>query len=144
MIDGEQPFEILTHVLLAKLFLCFLYSQILCNFLKQYLQEHSASCSCSFRFQYDNLEDSPINGKPEEQMSKQLGKVSNFINLQLKDGIIMIDKSLDKQLLVQVINDAESFGQQSKKVLIDSFHHAAFDNHIHQFMLIPLRNVHFE
>ncbi len=114
------------------------------DFLKEYFKEHSSSGSGRLRFQHNDLKDSPVDGEPEEQMAKELSQVSNFIDLKFEDGIVMIDKSLDEEFLVQIINGAEPFGEESKKVLINPFHHTALHNHINKFMLVPLGDVHLE
>lgn len=111
MIDGEKPLKVLTHLFLVKLFLRFFDTKILCNLLKKYFQKHSASSCCCFRLQNNDLKDSPIYGEPEKKMPKEFGQVSDFIDLKLEDCVIMIDKGLDKEFLIQVINETESFRQ---------------------------------
>jgi hypothetical protein len=92
MINGEQPLEVLTHFLLVKLFLHFLNPKILSYFLEQYLQKHSSSCCCGFGLQDYDLEDSPINSKPEQQVPKEFGKISDLVDLELEDGVVMVDE----------------------------------------------------
>ncbi len=144
MVDREQAFEIFTHLLFVELLLHAINSQVLGDFLEEYFKEHSSSGSCRLRFQHNDLKDSPVDGKPEEQMTKELSQVSNFVDLKFKNSIVMIDKSLDEEFLVQIINGAEPFSEKPKKVLINPFHHTALHNHINKFMLVPLGDVHLE
>lgn len=109
MINWKESLEVLTHLLLVELFLSLLDTEILCNFLEQYFQEHSSSCCCGFRLQHYDLEDSPIDSKPKEQVSKEFGKISDFVDFKLEDGVVMVDERLDKEFLVNVINKTESF-----------------------------------
>ena len=56
----------------------------------------------------------------------------------------MINKSLNEQLLVQIINLTKSLSQKPKRPLIYPFHHTTLNNHIHQLMFIPLGNIHLQ
>ena len=144
MVDGEQSFKVLSHLLFFKLSLHSFHPEVLRYLLKNYFQEHSSSCSGRFRLQDDNLEDCPVNGKAIKQVPKKSTKVSDFIHLQLEDSIVMVDKGLDEEFLVKVIDRTKSFRQQTEEILVNSFHHATFNDHIHQFVLISLGNVHLE
>lgn len=144
MVNGEEPFKVLSHLLLFELSLHSLYPKVLRYLFKHYLQEHSTRCSGSFWFQDDNLEDCPVNGKTIEQVSKKPTEISDFIHLQLEDGIVMVDKGLDEEFLVKVIDGTKPFGQQTEEILVNPFHHAALNNHIHQFIFVSLGNVHLE
>ena len=77
-------------------------------------------------------------------MSKQFAQVSDFVDFKLENSIVMVDKCFNETVFINVVYRTESFCQQSKKVLIDSLHHAALDDHIDQLMFVPLGNVHFE
>jgi len=74
----------------------------------------------------------------------QFGQIPNFVGLQLKGSVIVIDKCLDKQLLVHVIDFTESFTEQPKELLINSLHHATLNDHINEFTLVPLGDVHLQ
>jgi hypothetical protein len=76
-------------------------------------------------------------------MAKEPSNISNFINLKFKYGIIMINKRLNKQLFIKIINKTKSLSQEPKKCLIYSLHHTTLYDHINQFMLIPFSYVHF-
>lgn len=77
-------------------------------------------------------------------MPKKLSKVSDLIDFQLENGIVMVDKGLYEELFVKIINGTESFSKEPKEVLINSFHHTALNDHIDKFMFVSLGNVHFE
>lgn len=144
MVNGKESFKVLSHLLLFKLSLHSLYPEVLRYLLKNYFQEHSPSCSGCFWLQDDNLEDCPVNGKTIEQVPKKSTKVSDFIHLQLEDSIVMVDKGLDEEFLVKVIDRTKPFSQQTEEILVNSFHHATFNYHIHQFIFVSLGNVHLE
>ena len=71
MINWEQPLVIFTHLLLVELFFCSFDTKILSNFFKQNFQKHSTSSCCRLWLKNNNLENSPIYGKSEEQVTKQ-------------------------------------------------------------------------
>lgn len=77
-------------------------------------------------------------------MTKKLSEVPDFIDLQLENSIVMIDKGLNEELLIQVINETKPFSQQAKKALINPFHHTALNYHINELVFVAFSDVHFE
>ena len=73
-----------------------------------------------------------------------MSQISNLIGLFLKNVVVSVEKSLQKEFLVFVINSAEPLSKKAKETLVYPLHHAAFQNHIHQLVLIALCDVHFQ
>ena len=49
----------------------------------------------------------------------------------------MAQKSLLEKNFELFIDSAETFRQQSEEALVDALHHAALQDHVHQFVLMP-------
>lgn len=90
------------------------------------------------------MQNTPVNHLAMEEMAEQVGQVSDLIGFLIEDVIVVLEERSLKELLELVIVDAEAFSQQAKKSLVDALHHAAFENHIDQLMLITFGDVHFE
>jgi hypothetical protein len=73
-----------------------------------------------------------------------MSKVSNFISFLLEDVIILVQEGLDEQFFEFLVDKAEPLGKQSEKGLVNPLHHAALEDHIDQFMLVTLGDIHFE
>lgn len=144
MVDWEETLKVLPHFFFVEFFLHFINTEVVSDFFKQYFEEHSSCCCGGFWFKNDDLKHSPIDSESEKEMAEQCGKISDFIDLKFEYCVVMVDERLDEQFLVQVINGAEPFSQKPEKVLIDSFHHAALNNHVNEFIFVTLGYVHFE
>ena len=77
-------------------------------------------------------------------MSKEMCQVTNFIGLLIEDVVVVAEEGAFEQFLEFVLISAEAFCEQAEEGLVDSLHHAAFQNHIDEFMFIPLGDVHLE
>ena len=134
----------ISHIFLLKLSHKVVNAHILSNILQKYFEKHPGSSSGGVRSEADCLEDLPIDSFPVEKVSEEMSQVSNLIGLFLKDVVVPVEKGLQKEFLVLVINSAEPLGKQPEETLVYSLHHAALQNHIHQLVLIPLCDVHLQ
>lgn len=79
-----------------------------------------------------------------EEMSKEMGQVSNLIGLLAEDIVVVTQEGTFEEILELILISTEALGQQSEEGLVDTFHHAALQNHIHQLVLITLGDVHLK
>ena len=96
------------HFLFAELLGHPINSHIFCDFPKNYFQEHSMSWCGSILPQGDNLKNLPVDSMVTEQMTKELTQISNFIDFQLENVVVMIDEGSDEVLLIKIVNFTES------------------------------------
>lgn len=73
-----------------------------------------------------------------------MSQVPDFVGFLLEDVFISSQEGLNEQVFVLVIHRAEPLRQQAEETLIDPFDHAALKDHVDEFMLVPLGNVHLE
>lgn len=79
-----------------------------------------------------------------EEMAEQVSQVSDLIGLLIEDVIVVLEERSLEEFLELVIVDAEAFSKQAEEGLVDTLHHAAFEDHIDQLMLVTFCDVHFE
>lgn len=94
IVDGEQPFVILSILLLLELFGKIVNTHVLGDFLEEDFEEHSCCGCCGVWGEADGLEHLPIDGLTAEQMAEQSGEISNFVGFLLEDVIIVVEESL--------------------------------------------------
>ena len=58
--------------------------------------------------QGDNLKNLPVDSMVTEQMTKELTQISNFIDFQLENVVVMVDEGSDEVLLIKIVNFTES------------------------------------
>lgn len=71
-------------------------------------------------------------------------QVANFVGLLIEDVVVVAEEGSFEQFLEFVLVSAEAFGEEAEEGLVDSFHHAAFQNHVDELVFIALSDVHLQ
>lgn len=71
-------------------------------------------------------------------------QVSDLVGFLVEDVVVVAEEGAFKEVLELVLVSAEAFSKESEEGLVDAFHHAAFQYHVYQFVLVPLRDVHLQ
>ena len=100
------------------------------------------SCCCGILFDCYDFHDFPIDAVGVEQMRIEFGYISDFIDFQFKYGIVVVNKTGDKEFFILITNFTKPLRKQPKKILINPLHHTTLQNHINKLTFIPLRNIH--
>lgn len=79
-----------------------------------------------------------------EEVAEEMCKVAYLIGFLVEDVVVVGEEGAFEEFLELVVVGAEAFSQQSEEGLVDALHHAAFQDHIHQFMLVTLSDVHLQ
>jgi hypothetical protein len=141
VVHREQPLEVLFQLGVVQLLVQGLDPHVLRHLAQQDLQECAGGGCRGLRSQLDDVEDLPVEGVREEQMPVQLRQIPDFVGLVLINRMEMLHEALNEVLLKQIVDLAEPLRQQSKELLVDALHHAALDDHVAQFVLVPFRDV---
>lgn len=75
-------------------------------------------------------------------MTEELSEIPDFVGFMLEYGVEMLYEWFDEIFLENILDLAETLGQQPKILLIDTFHHAALHYHIAELILMTFGNAH--
>jgi hypothetical protein len=90
----------------------------------------------------NDLHDFPVDAVGEEEVSIEFGDIADFVDLEFEEGVEVVHERLDEELFVMIVYFTESFAKQPEKLLVNTLHHAALEDHVNQFALVPLRDIH--
>lgn len=77
-------------------------------------------------------------------MSEEMCQIAYLIGFLIEDVVVVAEEGPFEQFLEFVLVSTETLCKQTEKRLVDSFHHAAFQNHVDELVFITLSDVHLE
>jgi hypothetical protein len=142
VVGWKQPLEERFEFWIVKFRMQFFNAHILSHFPKHNLEEGSRSSGGCLTGNLYNLKDLPIECFGVEQVPKEFGEVPNLVGFMLEDSMVVFHECFDEVLFKHIFQFTESLCEQSKELLVDAFHHAAFDDHIAELVFMALGDTH--